>query len=1103
MGALQRVFGRYQKTATKDQIGGTLDRLKGVHEMLADVVEATKELDILQALKDASPWAEAVGNALGDAVPPVRFVLKLFEELNKIEDPNELGYLAATLAYQQAVEQAWQAMPPEVLAQAKAADPQLRKKALADLRSATPAEAYDFRSFSFDQALSSPFIKDAERFLEMSAQGLLDEAHYLNLQHGVRVRFVSNLKGILSHGSTRERFTPFRELMRLDTREARAYDALQEHADYQRWLYEEQKVLGSEPFTLAQVYADTDCGVLRWAECTRKNEREGGQQVDPFSEKFGGRQPLLETVLGLIANPKFKDVIVIQGVAGSGKSSATVRLAWELVRLGLRPIRIELKHLDAREQVAIEEALPEAVHLTSSERDPDANRVVFGKDLFLGGAIFDEYVHFRGTKICPYVLILDGWDEISIGATSGFQQRVALMLEAVRAQFFRSRAFPVRVILSGRPSHAIEQSRFLLADTQLLTVRPLSPSQLESYVHKVQGATGAGKGWSLAKVATLPKVLASYRQAHERAGRFGAQATLEVLGLPLLAHLALRLLASRPDDAEELLDDTTSLYRNLVDLVVGQAGKAPDAIAGKAMYKGEELRELLRGTAEAMTTFGAEAIPQGELAVRLGLEDEDLDSRARALADEGLSRLMISFFFKGGRKELGVEFSHKSFREYLFAEQVIEALKSYGHNAPANLPEREVFWKDFDQVDPRHELCHRLAALLGPVWVTPEVGRHLRGLLTWEIARAADAELELWQKVRDGLADAWDWWAEGVHLRPQPGKKAGNWQYELGEKPLALLIVEEKRLRSDLRQCPTPVRITSIDAHLGDGLFLLTSCIHEELAVRGSGLDEGASFWASVEEERTRRYQLRLRHKEGTQVRFAPTGPESQYFLNYCARINAGGNRPQGLFPIGANLNGANLTGACLRGADFRRAGLSGANLSGADLSGADLSGATLKAAILSEATLRWANLSWADLSGADLSGAYLTGAALTGAKLNWADLSRVNLAGANLGESYLNRANLSQAYLSGAYLSGANLNGANLSGAYLNGANLSGADLSGADLSGAYLSRADLSKADLGGADLSKADLGGADLSKADLRDALYDPEQLRPAIVDDTTKS
>ena len=183
-----------------------------------------------------------------------------------------------------------------------------------------------------------------------------------------------NLKGILSHGSTRERFTPFRDQMTLDTLEARAYDALLEHADFQRWLFEEQPVLGREPFTLAQVYTETDCGVLRWEEIRKKSQRgEGGEPVDPFKEENGGRHPLVKTVLYLIADPEFRDAIVLQGVAGSGKSSLTLRLAWELVRQGLRPIRIELKHLDSRESAVIDEALPEAVQLTNRERHPGAD----------------------------------------------------------------------------------------------------------------------------------------------------------------------------------------------------------------------------------------------------------------------------------------------------------------------------------------------------------------------------------------------------------------------------------------------------------------------------------------------------------------------------------------------------------------------------------------------------------------------------------------------------------------------------------------------------------------------------------------------------------
>ena len=985
---------------------GRLAKYRGVSELIADVMEATTSLDILEGLKQASPWAEALGNALGDALPPVRFLLKLATELSTAgDDANKLGYLAATLAYHRAFEQAWLAMPAETSAKLKkVADPQLRKKALADLRAATTSEVYDFSTFTYEGAQQTPFFRDAEKYLQLSTAGLgFSEAEFLDLQRMVRAHFVANLKIILTDKSTSERFAPFRALISLDSREARAYAALHQHAVHQCWLFEEQPALKSEPFTLAQVYIETDCGVLRWEECTTQAERpEGGRNaVDPFNEQFGGRHPLVETVLELIADSKFKDAIVIQGVAGSGKSSATLRLAWELVRQGLRPIRIELKHLDSRDSVPIDEALPLAVRMNDADSKSNTGAVVFGKDLFLDGAIFNESVAFRGTEICPYVLILDGWDEISIGAAAGFQQRMARMLEAIRVQFFRNRKFPVRVLLAGRPSHAVEQSRFLLSDTRLLTVRSLSPDQLAAYVAKVKAAAQVqpdGKGWSLAKVVALPKVVERYRSAFEEAAGAGEpeSGSLEVLGLPLLAHLALRLLAARPADAEELLENTTSLYRNLVDLVVGQAAKPPEAaeaIAESAMLKGAELRQLLRGTAEAMTTFGAEAIPFGELAVRLGLEDHELDQRAVAAGDEPLSRLMISFFFKGGRKELGVEFSHKSFREYLFAEQVVAVLEDYGRKVSAPLPERELFWRDFNEADPRRDFCHRLAELLGPVWVTPEVALHLHFLLAGKIASAGQDALAAWCRIRDFLADAWDWWGEGVHLRPQPTRKSGNWLFE--GKALVVEIIENKRTRSDFRECPVPVRTTSIDAHLGDGLFLLTSTVHAELQFRGGRQrDESAiAFRQSVESvEYVRCYQRRLVRKAGDLLAFVPTGPDRTFFYNYCARINAGGYRPFGPFPAEAYLRGAYLRGVYLNGAYLSGADLRGADLSGADLRGADLRGADLSGADLSGADLRGAFLSWAFLSGADLSGAYLSGADLSQADLHGADLSRADV---------------------------------------------------------------------------------------------------------------
>lgn len=995
MGALQKVFRKHLPAgpAEKDQVGGTLARLKGVNELLAEVVEATKDLDVVEALAKASPWAEALGKSLGDALPPVRFVLKLFEELTKVEDPGELGYLAATLAYQRAVEQAL----PEVLKSEAGqrigrVDPEVRKAAIKDLRAAVQPDLYDFTHFSFEEALSSDFIKSSDRFLEVSANGLgFDDSAFRVLQHEVHRRFVPNLKGILSHGDTRERFAPFRELMALNTLEPRAYDALLEHADFQRWLFEEQPVLGREPFTLAQVYTETDCGVLRWEEIQNKGQRaEGGGPINPFKEEHGGRHPLVETVLALIAALDFRDAIVLQGVAGSGKSSLTLRLAWDLVRQGLRPIRIELKHLDSRESTPIEEALPEAVHLTNRERNSAAETLTFGKDLFLGGSIFNEHVSFRGMRICPYVLILDGWDEISVSASEGYQQRVERMLEGVRKKFLE-RAIPIRVILTGRPTPAIEGSKFMRSATRVLTVRDFSPDQLASYVEKVRTSTAEasehGKAsWSLADVKVLPQILARYREDHEAASRYrvahGGNDSLEILGLPLLTHLALRLLAVRPKDAEQFLENKTTLYRSLVDLVVGQAGKPIEArIEGTSMLTGDELRNLLRGTAEAMTTFGKESIPHDELAVRLEREDGELGRMVDSLSgDQVLSRLMISFFFKGGQTELGAEFSHKSFREYLFAEQVVEVLKAYGRQVKEKLPERkdDDYWKDFDSSDPRRELCHRLTEILGPVWLTPEVARHVGSLLAWEIGRAAKPETdpmgeptrplswEQWCWVRDGLADAWDWWGEGVHLRPQPAKKAGGyWQYEHGDKPLAVQIIENNRLRSDLKQRPTPARTTSVDAHLGEALFLLAVVVHADLTLlQGEKPEE---LWAEDEAEYhhgddPRRYQRSLVRRQKELVLFAPSGPDPEYFFAYCARINAGGHRPLGPFPSRADLRLLYLWGDNLAGADLHRANLMGA--------------------ILIATKLQRANLREADLRGADMSDVYILGADLSDADL-------------------------------------------------------------------------------------------------------------------------
>jgi hypothetical protein len=58
----------------------------------------------------------------------------------------------------------------------------------------------------------------------------------------------------------------------------------------------------------------------------------------------------------------------------------------------------------------------------------------------MNDSIFQEKTRFGDAEICPYVLILDGWDEISVAVNEGFEIEVGRMPKNVRDEFLRPRA---------------------------------------------------------------------------------------------------------------------------------------------------------------------------------------------------------------------------------------------------------------------------------------------------------------------------------------------------------------------------------------------------------------------------------------------------------------------------------------------------------------------------------------------------------------------------------------------------------------------------------------------------------------------------------------
>jgi uncharacterized protein YjbI with pentapeptide repeats len=1095
----------------KSDLGSLGGKVKSIATFFSDAIEGIrKNKTAVEAITSSVPWAGAAGSAVAESVPVLKFASALLTNLTKEHDPDTLGFLACTLAYQRSVEEAmnWVGVPDAAKNAMDELNPQL-----AELE---PSAGVDFNKFSFKTALEHEFVSQADKaFLCYLNRAEYSEASTRELLNRVHRRFIGNLKTILSDGKLKERFDPFTQRIELDTAEELSYDAILSHINHQRWLFEEAPVFRKEPFALADVYIDSECGSLSWgeiqagADACEIDPARRQNLVDPFSEGHGGRYNLLETVLALMGDSSFTEAIVIQGVAGSGKSSFTLKLCSTLEKEGLYPIRVRLRDLPLDRHIT--DALSKAMFPPEKDLAP-TSRGRSCDNPFLGGVIFNETTIFRGTRICPYVLILDGWDEISISAAEGFKVRMARMLEQVRAEFLQHRGAPVRVILTGRPSTAVSESLFLKKETRLLTIRLIQPDQLRKFVGdldlalRVRAADVTGSKpdqWTLPPLNEFGPVFERYESEFTKirnqqlkqdcAGilRFfdtDTQTTgsLAVLGLPLLAHLAIRLIAQWPGDRAALLANPTTLYRCLVDLTCEKGGNIEETEIDSRIA-GSKLRKLLQGTAAAMTANGGENISYRELTLRLEMKDEQLDRQASQLVEHyDLTSLMISFFFKGGHTHLGCEFVHKSFREYLFAEAIVEVLKDFGCDEFSVLRERTSYWKDFNKEDPQYVFTRKLSELLSPQWLSAEIVAHVEQLLAWEIGCAvsgkngtpiprraggasAPISIEQWMRVRDCLADVWHWWGEGVHMRPQL-IEAPRTREVTFEPVYAHNLVEADapwdRNAKNLKI--VPLRLTTIDAHLGDGLFRLCAIVHYQLAVCGGWLASRTSdgriplpeeLWNGVSDagKGPRKCQSEVRQPRGSWVMFAPTGDDPIYFENYVSRINGAGWRPFGSFPNGVDISGIDFRSVTIAPIIPRRLSLGNTVCRHANLSEArgnlgcfllydfkevcanrgSFLGAILIHVNFTNADLRNAELTRAELSTARLSGANLSGANLSGANLSGADLSKANLSKANLSKANLSKANLSEGNLSEADLSGANLSEANLSKANLSGANL------------------------------------------------------------------
>jgi len=706
---------------------------------------------------------------------------------------------------------------------------------------------------------------------------------------------------------------------------------------HRAWLasrYEVLPAIGQEPFSLKSVFTDLECGSLTWGEITRSSVGARGafstqETLDPFKEHNGGRLPLLDTVLDSIQDPKYRDAIVVQGPAGAGKSSFCLTLAHELSQRGLHPLLVRFRDMRLSLFDRVDELFTDACRIGPEEESPP---------LPLSKLIDEEDWRDRLTQgnaeICRTVLILDGWDEVTIGGNTGYQAQLSNWLPKIRQFVLQHPGPPMRLVVTGRPSLEVRESGFLERDTRILTIRPLSHRQFKTLTKKLV----VESTWGLTDATVQPLL-----------NRYSQQSSLEVLNYPLLAMLGLRTLSrfqGSTDALNLLLSSPTGLYKALVDQTSENSGKVDQSLTGTIHKGGRTLRHLLQRAASMITVLGGEQISFVELNARLVDEMKGDDSVLedwveQTTEDNPFHRLVVNFLFKGGHADLGCEFLHKSFREYLFAESVVQALKS-AMTEVQGLPNahRLPYWQDFLPDSPTHMLSRKLSRLLAPNWMTKEVRSHLFWLLEHEI----DSDVPTWVCIRDMLADVYGWWAEGAHLRRQPQKIRGQIQWSepfINELSIWALPYEQRHI--------DPQRFVSLDAQLGDALLQITAFVYWKLMKQPTS-DVGRVYQKTTNE----RFCL-----------FMPGG--KGYFSQLVSRIDVGSTRPLGRRCTGSWLRGICLDDETLMCEVFDNADLQGASMQNTKLRGTRFVGTDLRQATFTNAVVQNANFNEADLREAEI----------------------------------------------------------------------------------------------------------------------------------------
>ncbi|MBD2068438.1 pentapeptide repeat-containing protein [Leptolyngbya sp. FACHB-671] len=593
-------------------------------------------------------------------------------------------------------------------------------------------------------------------------------------------------------------------------------------------------------------------------------------------------------------------VLFIQGGPGRGKS-VFCRMFADWVRQHEHPrwtpILIRLRDVRTLEK-DFEETLRKAIDRDFAENDP--------------GWLTDRNIRF--------LFLLDGFDELLMeGRTSGGLEEFLRQVGRFQESCAHNSEKGHRILVTGRSLSLQSIERLMPPNLERVELLPMDD--------ELQGQWLAQWGELVDADPTHLKEILHDPRLPDRV----QELTREPLLLYLLAamhrdgELRLEMFEAASEASAKVL-----IYQKTLDWVLTK--QRPELLnRDLTELETEGLHRILAEAGLCVVQSGGESAAIAMIEERLKSDDNAkslLEAAQNRLQDSPLRNALSAFYMESGRKGSGfVEFTHKSFSEFLCAERLKEAIEDWSKGGDRRrefyVPTEQMDWEIYD--------------LLGYGGLTPEIVEYLMVLL---IKNSEFDPICLFNRL------------ENFYLRWYNGEFIDAPPENLPQRKMRLI-------RQLLRyQSPTLENLgqRQIDTYVGLNVIILLSELHR-YAQTDTQLKEKISFYLCGQSGTNDSDRFRL-------LRIIS--------WSYCIHVWTFKEI------AGKFLKGIDLSQVALRGAYLIHTNFEEANLEEIDLRGADLRYANFYKANLRRADLSGTNLSQAILIDADLSGACLAGANLS-----------------------------------------------------------------------------------------------------------------------------